>query len=121
MTPPNATVPQYHGLFEAHITIQPIQGPQSIVFQNLCKDLKVKPIQIELPEGDVPVQPMTCSTHKGDYSDVRQEVYALAWELARGGFEVTRVKIEAAPFNDDIPQNKAEAAQHSAQNYFEHH
>jgi hypothetical protein len=111
----------YAGLFEAHITVSSLSPNEAKRFTETCNQLNIKAIQIELSRGDVPIQPMTCSTHKGDFTTVLNEVTGLAYQLKQAGFEVTRQKIEAAPFNQGIPMTAKEAQNHSADNYFEHH
>jgi hypothetical protein len=111
----------YSGLFEAHITVSNLSPSESKRFTETCNQLSIKAIQIELSRGDVPIQPMTCSTHKGDFTSVLNEVTGLAHQLKRAGFEVTRQKIEAAPFNQGIPMTTTDAQNHSSDNYFEHH
>ena len=111
----------YSGVFEAHITIDLLDTHEKIKFQDLCEDLSIKAIQIELARGDAPVQPMTCSRHQGNFVKVFEEVKTLANHLTQAGFEVSRLKIEASPFNEGIPQNNADLKNHSDKNYFEHH
>ena len=111
----------YAGLFEAHITVSNLSPSESKRFMETCNQLSIKAIQIELSRGDVPIQPMTCSTHKGDFTTVLNEVTGLAHQLKRAGFEVTRQKIEAAPFNQGIPMTDMDAQNHASDNYFEHH
>jgi hypothetical protein len=111
----------YAGLFEAHITVSTLSPRESKRFTETCNQLNIKAIQIELSRGDVPIQPMTCSTHKGNFTTVLNEVTELARQLKRAGFEVTRQKIEAAPFNQGIPITADDAQNHAADNYFEHH
>jgi hypothetical protein len=42
-------------------------------------------------------------------------------ELREDGFDVVRVKVEAAPWNEDVPQSAAEASALMPECYFEHH
>jgi hypothetical protein len=111
----------YAGLFEAHITVANLSPSESKRFTETCNQLNIKAIQIELSRGDVPIQPMTCSTHKGNFTTVLKEVTELARHLKQAGFEVTRQKMEAAPFNQGIPMTAADAQNHPVDNYFEHH
>ncbi|MFN0203455.1 MAG: hypothetical protein ACKVTZ_18150 [Bacteroidia bacterium] len=111
----------YRGNFEAHITLQNYENTQKERFLNTANQLNVKAIVIELARGDVPIQPMTCSFHQGEYETVKKEVEQLAKQLEIAGFSVSRLKIEASPWNEHIPQTSTEAANHSPKNYFEHH
>jgi hypothetical protein len=45
----------------------------------------------------------------------------LGRRLAADGFAISRIKIEAAPGNRDVPRSDAEAAGHHPGRYFEHH
>lgn len=109
------------GIFEAHITIAPENKAGQDRFVGVCADLGAKPILIELPKGDVSVQLMTSSIHRGEIQGTFEEVKILALQLESHGFSVTRMKIEAAPTNSGIPQNIQEAALFPPENYYEHH
>ena len=49
------------------------------------------------------------------------EAEQCALEMKRAGFHVVRVKIEATLANEEIPLHDADAKEHPAENYFEHH
>jgi hypothetical protein len=49
------------------------------------------------------------------------EAERLRDDLASDGFQVSRVKIEAAPSNRDVPRTDDEAASQPRERYFEHH
>lgn len=110
----------YGGTFEAHVTVK--TGTQDDVarFAALCGELGVKHVLIELPQGETQSQPMTASYHHGTLNEAIQEVHAIARALAAGGFDVTRVKLEAVGSNRDVPEDDAQAKQ-LPQNYFEYH
>ncbi|WP_313934858.1 hypothetical protein [Nostoc sp. FACHB-280] len=111
----------YAGTFEAHITIC-AESPATVQhFQQICRQLNIKCILIELPVGVVRSQPMTASHHRGTLPEVYTEVYHLAQTISQAGFLVTRVKIEAMVYNQDIPVTDQEVLQHPASNYFEFH
>lgn len=107
------------GTFEAHVTVRPPAGGLD-GFRAACAQLGVKCIEIELPVGETPAQPMTASTHAGALPDVVGEVAALAAALAAAGFEVVRQKIEAMPDNAGVPASDADAAA-QPERYFEYH
>jgi hypothetical protein len=111
----------YAGLFEAHITVEPLSTTQTELFTQFCFEKGLKAIQIELARGSAPVQPMTCSRHEGDFLTIKEEVLTLAKSLKSSGFSVNRVKIEAYPLNSGIPHTQAALAFHSEKNYFECH
>jgi hypothetical protein len=120
----NTLVPNFQacsGLFEAHLTVMPISNAEQVRFVDQCALMGLKPIMIELPKGDVAVQLMTSSIHRGEIHDVFTEVQGLAAGLDSAGFPVARVKIEAAPGNPGVPLTESEAASFPASNYCEHH
>lgn len=112
---------EYEGVFEAHISIAPINEEQANIFKNFCEAEGIKAIQIVLARGTTPIQPMSSSIHQGKFSTVKIEVETLVHKIAQLGFEVKRMKIEAAPNNQDIPQTIEDLSRHDSKNYFEHH
>ncbi len=110
------------GTFEAHVTVA-VGGssPDTEAFRTACTDLGLKCISIELPEGETRAQPMTGSFHRGELLDVQQEVVAIARELVRRGFEVTRTKIEAHGRLEWTPATDDEALKGPSTSYFEFH
>ncbi|KAF3891265.1 hypothetical protein DA73_0400032860 [Tolypothrix bouteillei VB521301] len=111
----------YTGTFEAHITICAESRATLQLFQHICQQLNVKCVLIELPNGVTRSQPMTASYHRGTLTQVWTEVHNLAQRICLAGFQVTRVKIEAMPYNQDIPVTDNEVSQHPVTNYFEFH
>jgi hypothetical protein len=111
----------YFGTFEAHITILSADLATRTKFRELCHELAVKCILIELPEGMTRGQPMTASYYHGNLQDVLAQVYGLAQTFANAGFKVTRIKVEAMTNNQDIPESDEEAQALPASNYFEFH
>jgi inosine/xanthosine triphosphate pyrophosphatase family protein len=110
------------GTFEAHVTVKADDAPHDLdAFRAACTELGVKCISIELPEGETRAQPMTGSFHRGALLDVQREVVALAGELVRRGFTVTRTKIEAHGRLDWTPATDEEAARGPSTSYFELH
>ena len=112
------------GTFEAHVTVAAGGAagvPGLEAFRAACAELGVKCIDIELPEGETRVQPMTGSFHRGELLDVQQEVVAIARELVRRGFTVTRTKIEAHGRLDWTPATDEEALKGPSTSYFELH
>jgi hypothetical protein len=78
-------------------------------------------LRILLDQGSTPDQPML--TYRGRGTLTEQRAGAAAWteRLRADGFTVARVKIEAAPWNAEVPQTSAEAAHLPAGHHFEHH
>ena len=111
----------FGGSFEAHITVAAEGRARADAFAALCDTLGVKCVEIELPSGDVPIQPMTATYHRGTLRDVQGEVTELARTFLKEGFPVTRTKIEAHGRNGDVPATNEDAAALPPQNYFEFH
>jgi hypothetical protein len=113
--------PSYAGLFEAHVTVEAHDLHVLERFRDFCQTKHVKTVQIELPQGVHRSQPMTCTRHQGTLSEVLAEAQALARLLSEAGFPVLRIKLEAAPFNADVPQTDEAAGLMPSANYFEYH
>lgn len=111
------------GTFEAHVTVASLDAARMDAFRAACRELDVKCISIELPEGETRAQPMTASFHRGELLDVQREVVAIARELVRRGFVVTRTKIEAHGRSCLVgtPQTDEEARLAPSTSYFEYH
>ncbi len=111
----------FGGSFEAHVTVAAEGEDRALAFAALCDSLAVKCVRIELPEGEVPSQPMTATYHRGTLREVQEEVNDLARTFLREGFPVVRAKIEAHGRNSDVPFSDVEASALPPQNYFEFH
>ena len=111
----------FHGTFEAHITVKAENLAVQKEFQSLCQNLDIKCILIKLPSGVNPSQLMTSSYHHGNFENVLQKVNAIAQKITDAGFEVTRIKIEAMVSNQDVPISDIEAQKLPSSNYFEFH
>lgn len=109
------------GTFEAHVTTTADSPDDRERFRDLCRELGVKCVLIELPEGETRSQPMTASYHHGPLSEVTAQVADLAREVRDAGFPVVRVKLEAIATNDGVPDTDADAGLHPPTNYFEFH
>jgi hypothetical protein len=108
------------GTFEAHLTVGADGPQQREAFRQLCADLGVKCVLIELARGVSRSQPMTASYHRGSLPEVMQEIEALHTRLWQGGFAVVRVKLEAVASNPGVPVTDDEAAAWP-EGYFEFH
>jgi len=123
-TPERETIPffpSFSGDFEAHVTVAPFAPSEADRFRTTCAALGAEPILIELPVGAGPAQPMTASRHHGTLADARREAEGVAAGLANARFMVRRIKIEASPFNADLPQTETAAAALPSTTYFEFH
>jgi hypothetical protein len=105
-------------IFELHITVN--QNVDLTAFKGFCYQAGIKALVIDLG-ANVPVQPMTCSRIMGSFSQAMQEAQQLRDILTNAGFEVTRVKLEAAPWNTGVPESDVQAQKAPSGNYFEHH
>lgn len=113
--------PSYTGTFEAHVTIKADNLAVREKFNQLCQNLSLKCVVIQLPKGLIPSQPMTASYHHGALKDVLQEINAIAKIISKRDFEITRIKIEAMVSNQDVPISDMEAQKLPKSNYFEFH
>lgn len=113
--------PRFAGEFETHLTVAPLAGEELARFERTCQDLGVKCIRIELARGQTRSQPMTGSRHAGTAQQTLALALRLAEQVEQHGFAVTRVKIEAAPTNVDVPETDEQATLLPPGNYHEHH
>lgn len=111
---------QFAGDFETHITVE-LSDSDINLFCEICEKIGVKPVFIQLPNGKFPSQPMTACDSKGTLDSVLKAAQKLVIQLTDHGFKCIRVKIEASPFNEDLPQNFIETAKLPDTMYFEYH
>jgi len=109
-------------MFETHLTVRvPQPGDEDAGLARWAQRRGMKYARILLDRGVTPQQPMF--TYHG--SGVLPAQLALAQqsvrELRADGFDVMRVKVEAAPWNEDVPRSAAEASALMPECYFEHH
>lgn len=81
----------------------------------------LKYTRIVLDQGTSPDQPMLTGSGSGTLPEQLALSARRAGELRAAGFDLVRVKIEAAPWNRDIPRSAEEAAKLPDGCYFEHH
>ncbi|WP_329116353.1 hypothetical protein [Streptomyces sp. NBC_01465] len=112
----------FAGEFETHLTVVPgaMAGDEGRI-RRWAAHHRVKYTRIVLDRGATPEQPML--TVRGHGGLPAQREAALTWveRLEAEGFGVARVKIEAAPWNEDVPRTAAEAQELPPGCYFEHH
>jgi hypothetical protein len=112
---------EFAGEFETHITV-PLEEPAHIgALRAWAEYQHLQFHHIILDRGRTPSQPMVSRRGRGTLSGERAAATELVRLLNAGGFAVSRVKIEAAPENQDVPDTDAEAAEFHAGRYFEHH
>jgi hypothetical protein len=104
---------EYEGYFEVHITLENTENITNI--SNGYSELKV--INIDFSNNSIQNHLMTSSKYKGTLSKVKNIINSLVNKLNKDNIKVYRVKIEASPFNNDIPYLE----DRSIENYFETH
>ncbi len=112
----------YTGDFEVHITARITSESLFERFREWCRNREFKCVRIVLGRGAYVHQPMaTWRRHDTSLPVVATEAHQFALEMNRAEIPVARLKVEAAPENEGVPLNDAEAAAHEPGNYFEHH
>lgn len=107
------------GAYETHFSVQLADdGLARLGAWGAARGLKCT--HIVLSRGRSPSQPMLTRTGRGSLSSALERASSLAVELDRDGFEVTRVKVEAATRNGEVPRSDADARAQPSR-YFEHH
>jgi hypothetical protein len=113
---------EFTGEFETHITVSLDNNLDRIDrLQQWCSDRDLKFLHILLDRGVSTSQPMLTRRGRGDFAGEFKIANELSQALAAEGFSIVRIKIEAAPWNQGVPQLDAEAIAHHANRYFEHH
>jgi hypothetical protein len=116
-----STIVDFQGEFETHITVADADasGLERLRDRANCRGFSVHHIILNC--GLTPSQPMVSYRARGDLKSAMETAEAVADQLTADGFTVSRIKLEAAPENRDIPQSNAEAAVLGRGRYFEHH
>ncbi|MGN9845223.1 hypothetical protein ACTMTI_44595 [Nonomuraea sp. H19] len=109
---------EFAGVFDIHVTVAAGTPFEHLALWADRNGGKVT--HIVLARGEVPSQPMLTFTGRGTLTGQRVAAAISVARLRDEGFDVVRVKIEAAPWNDDVPAS-AEAAAALSACYFEHH
>ncbi|MGN6152472.1 MAG: hypothetical protein ACTHOH_10760 [Lysobacteraceae bacterium] len=90
--------------YETHLTVSPLAGDAALDdVEVFAREHGWTFLQIQLPAGAQPRQPMLTRRGCGPFERQRAEADRLAGALAVAGIAVTRTKIEAAPWNTDVP------------------
>lgn len=86
---------------EHHLTVQNCTVQS---FRKICEQINVKPILIDLRiKSETPTQLMTTSKYKGNLSQIWEENERIYQGLISNELEVSRRKIEIAPFHPIVP------------------
>ena len=113
----------FAGVFETHLTVrlpgQLGEGDEGLARWGERRGMKYA--EILLDRGATPRQPMLTYHGSGTLPAQLALARRQAGELRAGGFDVVRVKVEAAPWNEDVPRSATEASALMPGCYFEHH
>lgn len=112
---------EFAGEFETHVTVQCAAGVGIELLRLWGIERNLKFLHILLDRGEFTSQPMLTRGGRGFLSDELLVAARTSRELEAAGFRVMRVKVEAAPSNEDVPQTSADAAAQPRERYFEHH
>jgi hypothetical protein len=109
---------EFEGVFDIHLTVD--AGNDVDRLNHWARANEVKFTHIVLARGAVRSQPMLTIAGRGTLTEQRGVAAACTAKLLGEAFTVVRVKIEAAPWNEDVPQDRT-AATALRGCYFEHH
>jgi hypothetical protein len=111
---------EFAGEFETHVTVRVANSDTFGALRAWAKHHGLAFHHIVLERGRTPSQPMVSRRGRGRLPDELAAADGLCLQLVTAGFAVSRVKVEAAPWNEDVPSSDAEAGGHPGR-YFEHH
>lgn len=112
---------EFEGEFETHVTVRGADPAGVEALRGWASRHRLKFHHIVLDRGATPSQPMVTRRGRGGLSGELAEAAELGRRLAADGFAVARTKIEAAPWNRDVPGSDDEAASQHGGRHFEHH
>ncbi|MHA6760227.1 hypothetical protein [Streptacidiphilus sp. PAMC 29251] len=108
------------GAFETHVTVHCTDDMVSRL-DAWAATVGAKVTHIVLARGRQPSQPMLTVTGAGTVEEQHRAADGLVEALDAAGFKPVRVKIEASPWADGVPQDDAQAELLGPEQYFEHH
>jgi hypothetical protein len=111
---------EFEGQIETHITVS-ADEQEAQMLSRFASERGHKFAHIVLDTGEYSSQPMLTSEGRGGLSTQLQQAAGLVGDIGALGLTVRRVKIEAAPTNDDIPVSDDEARDQPPERHFEHH
>lgn len=112
---------EFTGEIETHLTVHLSETKTIAELQTWGAAHGLKCLHIILEQGNAPSQPMLTKRAGSKLSDEFAAASRLKELLISEGFPVLRIKIEAAPWNEDVPQSAAEVIEQSPERYFESH
>lgn len=112
--------------YEIHVTVELVPTKrehelQLNMFREVCSDLRVKPIVLDLENNGETVMKdvMTSSKHIGNNASAYEECQRIQNTLSLNGFKVVRSKIETVPWHPAAPINENDEMPKDC--YFEAH
>src|SRR5690242_13542138 len=99
-------VVEFAGELETHITVGLDASESLAKLQEWATSQGLKCLHIILDRGATISQPMLTRHGQGTLSEEWTIASDLSRALNAAGFEVVRIKIEAAPWNKDVPQTE---------------
>ncbi len=111
---------EFTGEFETHLTIDLHDSSDIPRLRQWGINRQLKFLHILLERGTHISQPMLTRRGCGNLTSQLSIAKDLAIDLNLANFPISRIKIEAAPWNQDIPQSDRLAST-QAHRYFEHH
>jgi len=115
------TIKKQRPVYETHLTIAAPDPSRIEDLEAWAGERAFKFGHILLDRGKSASQPMLTRGGRGTLAEERDIAETSARDLRDDGFDVVRVKIEAAPSNEDVPKTDAEAIDLPDSRYFEHH
>ncbi|HEX8251467.1 MAG TPA: hypothetical protein VF599_25055 [Pyrinomonadaceae bacterium] len=112
---------EFFGELETHLTICLTESKSIEDLRDWGTPRGLKCLHIVLEQGEVCSQPMLTRRTTGKLTGEIDAAESLKNLLIADGFTVSRIKIEAAPWNEDVPQSAAEIVRYSPLRYFESH
>ena len=112
---------EFTGAFETHLTLTDLPEDGVGELSRFAVGRGIKLAHIVLDRGSVPSQPMLTLSGHGALTAQVEAAGSLSRDLTEAGFTVARVKVEAAPWNQDVPVDDEAAARLPGAMYFEHH
>lgn len=111
----------FTGAFETHVTIadRPDGGVDELALFAGARGVKFALILLD--RGRTRSQPMLTMPGGGTLAAQVEAARSLSRDLVGAGFRVLRVKVEAAPWNEDVPLDDAAAVRLGNAMHFEHH
>src|SRR4051812_30400848 len=111
---------EFAGEFEIHVTLELPEKRRAETLRDWAGRRGLKFTHIELAQGASASQPMVTRHGRGTLLSELAHAKLLAARLQEDGFAVVRVKLEASPENEQIPQTDEDIVLAPPERYFEH-